>query len=101
MKKLCVKLTYLQGSYLYARSTKHKNSNHVFLAYRQQFGETQTFNQFRTHGDVGVCSDMMAVNISAVKVLCLLPATDRSHFNVALSDVGGKLSEICFSLFVV
>jgi hypothetical protein len=44
---------------------------------------------------------MMAVNISAVKVLCLPPETNRSHLNVALSNLSGKLIEIYFSLFGV
>jgi hypothetical protein len=57
--------------------------------------------EFRTHGGIGVCSNMTAVNISAVKVLCLPPETNRDHLNVALSNLGGKLIESYFSLFVV
>ena len=101
-ENLCVKLAYLQRSYQNVRSTKHKILVIVFsVFYRQQFGETRTFCQFPTHGDVGVCCDVMAVNISSVNVLCLPPETNGRHLNVALCDVGGKLREICFSLFVV
>jgi hypothetical protein len=57
--------------------------------------------EFCTHGDIGVRSDVMAVNISAVKVLCLPPETNRSHLNMALSNLGGKLIAIHVSLFVV
>jgi len=57
--------------------------------------------EFRTHGDIGVRSDMTAANISAVKVLCLPPETNGSHLNVALSKLGGKMIQIYLSLFVV